>query len=70
MVDASGADGAAYAHDDMVRCGWDEFVAARERFFALLAAQSATARARRLSAPPGRRYDRHPAEQGEESWSQ
>jgi hypothetical protein len=69
VVDASDADGAAYARDDIIQCGWDEFLAARDRFFALLAAQSETARARGLSAPAGRGYDRHPAEQGEESWS-
>lgn len=68
MVDASGADGAAYAHDDMVRCGWDEFVAARERFFALLAAQSATGE-RGLSGRRDRGYDRDLAEHRQESRS-
>ena len=66
-MDAFEADGAAYAQDDIVQCGWDEFIAARDRFFALLAAQSAHRRG--LSAASGRRYDRDPAEQGEEPWS-
>lgn len=57
MADAFGADGAAYAHDDMVQCGWEEFLAARERFFAQLAAQ-ATARERGLSARRDEGYDR------------
>ncbi|MGE0027243.1 MAG: hypothetical protein AB7O78_09275 [Thermoleophilia bacterium] len=64
MVDAFTGDGAAYAHDDIVQCGWDEFIAARDRFFAQLAAQSPG-----LSGTPGRGYDRDPAEQGEEPWS-
>lgn len=68
MVDASGADGAAYAHDDIVQCGWDEFIAARERFFAQLAAQS-MARERGLSAQPDQGYDRDPAEHRQESRS-
>lgn len=52
MVDASEANGAAYARDDMGQCGWEEFTAARDRFFAQPAAQSASvARGRGLSAP-------------------
>ncbi len=58
MVDASDSDGAAYARDDMIQCGWAEFRAARDRFFALLAAQSETARSQRLSAARGQGYDR------------
>jgi hypothetical protein len=69
VVDASEGNGAAYAQDDIVQCGWEEFLAARDRFFALLAAQSETARGRGLSTSSGQGYDRHPAEQGEESWS-
>lgn len=68
MVDASDADGAVYPVDDIERCGWEEFTAARDRFFAQLAAQSETARGRGLSAERGRGYDRDPAE-GEEPWS-
>jgi hypothetical protein len=68
VVDGFGADGAAYAHDDMVQCGWEEFVAARTRFFAQLAAQSVT-NGRGLSAPREQGYDRDPAEHRQESRS-
>jgi hypothetical protein len=52
-------------------CGWREFTAARERFFARLAAQSASwTAARRLPERPGQRYDRAPAGQGEGARSQ
>ena len=30
VVDASDANGAAYAADDMVLCGWAEFISARD----------------------------------------
>ena len=68
-MDASEADGAVYARDDIVGCGWEEFFAARDRFFALLAAQSETANARGLSATRGRGYDPALAEHRQESRS-
>ena len=68
MVDAFGTDGAAYAHDDMVQCGWEQFVAARERFFAQLAAQSA-ARERGSSTRRDRGYDCDLAEHRQKSRS-
>ena len=50
--------------------GWHEFTAARERFFAALAAQSASwTEARRLLPEAVRRYDRAPSGQGEEARS-
>ena len=49
---------------------WREFAAARERFFAALAAQSASwTEARRLLPEAVRRYDRAPSGQGEEARS-
>ena len=67
MVDASDANGAAYAADDMVLCGWAEFISARDRFFAQLATQSASpARERGLSAPRDEGYDRALAEHRQE----
>jgi hypothetical protein len=47
---------------------WNEYVAARERFLALLAAQSvAWAAARRLPGEADRGYDRAPADRGREA---
>jgi hypothetical protein len=73
VVDASDASGAAYAADDMVLCGWAEFVSARDRFFAQLAALPAPpappARERGLSAPRDEGYDRALAEHRQESRS-
>ncbi len=67
MVDASEVTGSVYARDDMGQCGWAEFTAARDRFFAQLAAQSAAvARERGLSAPRDQGYDRDLAEHRQE----
>jgi hypothetical protein len=50
--------------------GWHEFTAARERFFASLAAQSASwTAARRLPERVDERYARAPSGQGEEARS-
>lgn len=59
------------APGDLSAGGWDEFTAARARFFAHIAAESAAwIAARRLPGPIDGRYDCAPADQGEHARSQ
>jgi hypothetical protein len=70
MWDARDDGRAQHVRDDMGGCGWEEFVAARARFFAGLAAQSAEWTAeRRLPVASGRGYDRAAADHGDEGRS-
>jgi len=59
-----------HLRDDIGGCGWEEFTAARARFFAGLAVQSAEwAAERRLPVASGREYDRAAVDHGDESRS-
>jgi hypothetical protein len=70
MSDARNDGGAQHVRDDIGGCGWEEFVAARARFFAGLAAQAAGwAAERRLPVASGRGYDRAAADHGDEGRS-
>ncbi len=68
MIDVYAERQRHHAGGDLSAGGWEEFTAARGRFFAHLAAQSAAWRAaRRLPTQPDERYDRAPADEGDEA---